>query len=171
MWYNPTMRRRFRIRRIAKWTGLVLCVLVLVAWGVSTVKWVVWSRTGGTWTYESSLLYGSFHLERYPASWSPKRLQGFSIWPYFKVPPVEATAIHRLGLTLPKSHQHFSVISTPPWTGTVEIPLWIPFVLLAVPAALLWWRDRKPPRGHCQRCGYNLTGNTSGTCPECGQPI
>ncbi len=27
---------------------------------------------------------------------------------------------------------------------------------------------RKHPPGHCQRCGYNLTGNTSGTCPECG---
>jgi hypothetical protein len=24
---------------------------------------------------------------------------------------------------------------------------------------------------HCRRCGYNLTGNTSGTCPECGSPI
>lgn len=20
----------------------------------------------------------------------------------------------------------------------------------------------------CQRCGYNLTGNTTGKCPECG---
>ncbi len=27
------------------------------------------------------------------------------------------------------------------------------------------------PRGHCRRCGYNLTGNVSGICPECGQPI
>ena len=23
--------------------------------------------------------------------------------------------------------------------------------------------------GHCQRCGYDLTGNESGICPECGQ--
>jgi len=23
---------------------------------------------------------------------------------------------------------------------------------------------------HCQTCGYNLTGNTSGRCPECGAP-
>ena len=22
----------------------------------------------------------------------------------------------------------------------------------------------------CRACGYNLTGNTSGTCPECGAP-
>jgi len=23
----------------------------------------------------------------------------------------------------------------------------------------------------CFTCGYNLTGNTSGTCPECGMPV
>ena len=23
----------------------------------------------------------------------------------------------------------------------------------------------------CVACGYNLTGNTSGTCPECGKPV
>ena len=25
--------------------------------------------------------------------------------------------------------------------------------------------------GHCPTCGYNLTGNTSGVCPECGSPM
>ena len=56
----------------------------------------------------------------------------------------------------------------------VIIPLW--FVLcssLALPA--LWvsrWRSsRKPRGGHCGTCGYNLTGNTSGVCPECGTVI
>ena len=28
------------------------------------------------------------------------------------------------------------------------------------------WRRRR--RGRCVGCGYNLTGNVSGTCPECG---
>ena len=26
-------------------------------------------------------------------------------------------------------------------------------------------------KGQCLRCGYSLTGNTSGICPECGRPI
>lgn len=30
-------------------------------------------------------------------------------------------------------------------------------------------RQRVAQVGHCFRCGYNLTGNTTGRCPECGQ--
>jgi rRNA maturation endonuclease Nob1 len=26
-------------------------------------------------------------------------------------------------------------------------------------------------RGECEQCGYSLTGNTSGVCPECGTPV
>lgn len=58
------------------------------------------------------------------------------------------------------------------------IPLWIPFILLATyPAAVLLLRLRgrtgRYRRAHalCVKCGYNLTGNTSGRCPECASPI
>ena len=32
-------------------------------------------------------------------------------------------------------------------------------------------RRRKFRPGFCESCGYNLTGNVSGRCPECGTPI
>ncbi len=32
---------------------------------------------------------------------------------------------------------------------------------------LKYWK-REPPPGHCHKCGYCLTGNLSGVCPECG---
>ncbi|MBU0616661.1 MAG: hypothetical protein KKI02_02990 [Planctomycetes bacterium] len=52
------------------------------------------------------------------------------------------------------------------------IPLWLPFLIVMIPTAFLWWRDRRRiPPGRCQDCGYNLTGNVSGRCPECGQAI
>ncbi|MFN0135001.1 MAG: hypothetical protein ACKVS9_02670 [Phycisphaerae bacterium] len=45
----------------------------------------------------------------------------------------------------------------------------------ALVALLAWWRFRLLRRrslaGHCPKCSYNLTGNTSGVCPECGTPI
>ena len=31
------------------------------------------------------------------------------------------------------------------------------------------WRRRR--KGQCAICGYDLTGNTSGRCPECGRPV
>lgn len=33
------------------------------------------------------------------------------------------------------------------------------------------WEERGPPPGFCEKCGYNLTGNVSGICPECGEPV
>jgi hypothetical protein len=59
-----------------------------------------------------------------------------------------------------------------------QIPQWI-MVLLAVtfPARkiLRAWNWRRIhgviPDGICKKCGYDLTGNTSGICPECGKAI
>ncbi|MDB5356511.1 MAG: hypothetical protein JWN24_2964 [Phycisphaerales bacterium] len=31
--------------------------------------------------------------------------------------------------------------------------------------------EPKIPPGHCLACGYDLTGNVSGTCPECGRKV
>lgn len=51
------------------------------------------------------------------------------------------------------------------------LPLWLPFLLAAIPTAFLLLRDRHRQLNHCRSCGYNLTGNVSGVCPECGTPI
>ena len=47
------------------------------------------------------------------------------------------------------------------------------FLALLVPVVFMGFfkRLRKRPRysaGHCRVCGYNLTGNVTGICPECG---
>ncbi len=36
---------------------------------------------------------------------------------------------------------------------------------------LFWFETRRRMPGHCHVCAYNLTGNVSGICPECGTPI
>jgi len=60
----------------------------------------------------------------------------------------------------------------------LDLPLWIPFVLcVAYPTVVLvrspyLFRKRyRRKHGLCIRCAYNLTGNTSGICPECGTRI
>jgi hypothetical protein len=55
------------------------------------------------------------------------------------------------------------------------LPFWMPFLVLAAYPAfvLIGWlrRSRDPKEGHCRKCGYDLTGNVSGVCPECGKRI
>lgn len=53
----------------------------------------------------------------------------------------------------------------------VSVPIWTLLAIAAIPTAALWWRNRPFPNGRCQRCGYDLTGNVSGRCPECGEAI
>ncbi len=54
------------------------------------------------------------------------------------------------------------------------IPFWLPttisFIFLA-PAIGWAISRRRMSDGHCSQCHYNLTGNESGTCPECGTAI
>ena len=35
----------------------------------------------------------------------------------------------------------------------------------------LRWRTVLTDEPHCNSCGYNLTGNESGKCPECATPV
>jgi hypothetical protein len=57
----------------------------------------------------------------------------------------------------------------------LTFPHWLAFLVSAIPTitfAVLLRRARGRLRsGHCPSCNYNLTGNTSGICPECGTPI
>lgn len=56
----------------------------------------------------------------------------------------------------------------------IRIPLWIPAIvctwvlILCNPSVL---RRKRKKHGLCLQCGYDLTGNTTGKCPECGQEI
>jgi hypothetical protein len=54
----------------------------------------------------------------------------------------------------------------------IAVPAWLPAVAFAAPS-LLWAvrhirRRQRRRSGLCRACGYDLTANVSGTCPECG---
>lgn len=49
-------------------------------------------------------------------------------------------------------------------------PFWMICWAFALPSIALYLAARRPLPGNCP-CGYNLFGNTSGVCPECGSPI
>ena len=74
----------------------------------------------------------------------------------------------------------FAVVDSPRWPAgggvrAVVVPYW--FLAAATAAYPLWrlarLRLRRRNAAHipCPRCGYDLTANLSGTCPECGTAI
>jgi hypothetical protein len=60
-----------------------------------------------------------------------------------------------------------------PGLRIIVVKLWAIVVPLACPFAIMTWRLGRRGRSNrsCSHCGYNLAGNTSGVCPECGTAI
>ena len=147
------MRRRSRLLRVAKWIGTVICVLSTGAvWGnginveyVGNTNYVLVLQGAIHWSGSvNPTANKGWTVEGAAAStgWSWSLRHGF-LWPMIFQPPGRARWLY--------------------------IPLWLPFLIVMIPTAFLWLSDRRRPiPGHC-RCGYDLTGNVSGTCPECGR--
>lgn len=60
----------------------------------------------------------------------------------------------------------------PPATTKFTFSLWWPLAILVVPTIIVW--RRRSPRlkpNRCPRCEYDLTGNLSSRCPECGTHV
>ena len=192
------MRTHPRLRRITRCAGLLTSLIFLVMWLASIPP-----SHGRFWLQRACLDRYFVHLElssgrigatvmrsdfkvqafrRFPAKWSIARLTGAPLKPSsfgFEWPTVSQTThtpppdfIERLAYKL------FTRRAPPParaflTTYKATLPLWLPFLIFALPTAILWYRDRRLHRratGQCETCGYNLTGNVSNKCPECGTP-
>ena len=141
--------RRNRLRRVMKWVGLFACFTFLVGWCLSIYGYVevdygrftVIAQCGGVQVVQQRGPH--FHVTRLKHGW----FQNSCLW---LVPHAMSTASMKVWLF---------------------VPFWIPFLAFAIPTVILWRRDRRFPPGHCQKCGYDLTGNESGLCPECGKQV
>ena len=177
------MPRRHRLRRITKWGGLVLVVLFGAAWFVTGWYWVSVSNgasisvflTDGAcwiiWKTRDALptappVPGRTRFGRAPSvPWGAK--EGFDVG---REPEQTPSWVHRL--RLPRTWLARNRRVPKHANDDLIVPLWLPALLLAIPTAFLFYRDRRRPGpGHCQKCAYDLTGNVSGTCPECGKAV
>jgi hypothetical protein len=59
----------------------------------------------------------------------------------------------------------------------LAVLIWFPLFwpVAAIVRVPFWWywlsHEESEELPACQRCGYCLTGNTSGVCPECGTKV
>jgi predicted amidophosphoribosyltransferase len=70
-----------------------------------------------------------------------------------------------------------SVLNYPDWRSySVSVPLWFLCLALGAYPTVAFVRGplrrrRRRKRGLCVNCAYDLTGNVSGICPECGARV
>jgi len=161
---------------VIKWIGLAMCVLIVVAYCVS-LKWlVVYQGFNKTIVLDRATLV--YHDTRGPAKdveylgnldptqWrvTPARAT-LPLWWQLSIKvirPGESPGFRTLGFNVMGAFERVTV-------RIINVPLWMLLLVPAIPTWLLFRSDlRYIPLGHCRECGYNLTGNVSGRCSECG---
>jgi len=146
------MRPHPRIRKTIKWGGLVVAVAIASLWGFSLR---VHLRGEALCGYMTSFAHG-----------------------HCRVSHLVPSPVHQTHFT----YNVMNVPLRPAWGfeyyaqdsyWSARFPLWLPFLLVAIPTALAWRLDtlatRRARVGMCPKCSYPRTGLApSSPCPECG---
>ena len=143
---------KHRHNRVARWVfrlGVAVCVLIVMATVASS--WLgpyVWAGRCMFHVTRGAVYLYSFSRD----SGRPYRLGLGRVIP---------------GIVLwPKKHE--VVTSAGPSGLTIRVcPMWMFLLAALIPTYLAWRKLRRPLPGHCQQCGYDLTGNVTGVCSEC----
>src|SRR5947209_861175 len=136
------MHRHSRTWRIAACCGLAACGVLVALWILSN-QWLVRYRPVGWGAFVMAKdRIGYVHT---PEALSQNSDLGDNGWAVCRAyDPI---------------HFHW------PYAVSVEFT-WL-LLAAAIPTAVVLYRGRgRPLHGHCW-CGYDLTGNVSGICPEC----
>ncbi len=148
-------RQRPLSLRWPKWVGLLACLLLASLWGFSLL---------------GSLGYGPIHKVDQEAPLDT------GVFAFLTNGTVHLITLHcDPGWSFEWSPSLNVAWLPGSWAGNGGssgwLPIWMGLLPVGAATAILWLCDRRPPSGHCRFCGYNLTGNVSGTCPECGRKV
>ena len=138
-------------------TFLIASGICIVLDAASYWEWVWYQQDSQTHSWCVQLLDGNVSLFR-------------DLRRYTKPPPGLG---HRSPTGDPSTNLEFPHFGFGPEGRVIfTIPMYVPVLFLLLLAGFLrrsQIRSRNPPA--CHRCHYNLTGNTSGICPECGTSV
>ena len=107
--------------------------------------------------------------------WDPDRILTY-IWGVLDFPALVASLV-----VVASTHVGGDQVSDVVWFGLMTFFGAVQWFLLAWWMMVLYRRKSRgqilppwrhlPLPGHCRRCGYDLRGNVSGVCPECGSRV
>src|SRR5262245_34864731 len=151
-----------RGRRVWKWAGLACSALLLAAWPIASWFAINWTAMSSRSCVVAAARIGYLRITRlvYDAPQTP--IEAIS-WPG----KVEVKAYVPLGYLKPLTAWRPSAGHWQDTYGMITelvVPAWWPAAIAIPLTAILWYRDRRSPSG-CAKCGYDLTGNTTGICP------
>jgi len=151
------MKLRGRWRRRAKWSSGCTLLVLGAAW-LASARWTLWYA----WRAEILMPYDSRVVGLGAGGVFYKAFHPTEMSDYFLADPGwhGVHAPWRWGLKP-------LAIMTRQFRTELWLPIWPALAVVAPLTALIWLWPTRVPRGHCRRCGYNLTGNVSGRCPEC----
>lgn len=141
-------------RRIAKWACLACSVLLAGTITISHFRYVVFQAP-----------HVSMLMSRGRLGIGTSRLPGVAVRDstYFMVKPIEPRG--------PFFPWFDSYVTLDAW-NMIVIPLWVPLGCMTLLTVVLFIRNRvRRLAHHCRKCDYDLTGNESGVCPECGTRV
>jgi hypothetical protein len=185
LWLGFCIRRVFRPSLAVSRGGSVSFTLAMICMILATATALLWIRS--RWSFDrlkyqnpDGILWVQSIRGEVGVLWmDASKLVATSFWDWETHSGTSLAKIEqgrRVDLSRGYSPAFPGVMTaTGPGHRAVVVRLWLLLILtLAFPAvwvvALIL---RRVPRGKslCPSCGYNLTGNTSGVCPECGTPV
>lgn len=140
-----------RIRRCIAYFGIAFSFLLIAGSGETNSRGL---------RYECALFRAEFVVGAMIVTFGPSVGSGWS--------RIDEVSSHYNGLlywTLRTWSSGFAVPLI--WLGGLFL---IGFLAMLVPEVCSLFRRHVEP-GHCRKCQYNLTGNVTGICPECGTAI
>jgi len=173
--FRPVMRHKFR--HVLLVLSLMLCLVSIALWIRSAFA-----------TDEVDFPCGPFHahLSLFPAIISTEIKTGKNPWGpewgYFRINPIAPLRVVWSQSFMGFEYQPtLATVYDGVHTGVVSrgvlfwVPLYAPILVFgSFPAWLIIRNSRRKRRRcatGCKTCRYDLTGNMSGVCPECGTAI
>jgi hypothetical protein len=141
-----------------------------------STAWLLWAISGALVVPAASSLFGGFGFCEHWILGSgmvtfyddPVTTAGVSSWQLGGLLTVQERFLKCFSLPKLFWRQSRGLAGEPKRIDIVACPLWVPIAVFSLAGILMWPHRRRMHVGGCASCGYDLTGNVSGRCPECG---